>query len=60
MCYNINHNLGRSTDCFCHCKTNNSFLSQKKKIEQLKKELALLEEKTDDLREFINELETEK
>jgi hypothetical protein len=42
----------------CACREDNNFLSKKKKIESLKQYLTKLEEKSDDIKEYIKELET--
>ncbi len=54
------HNLNNPAKCLCHCNSNETFLSRKKRLEALKQNLAELEAKADDLREFIKELETAK
>jgi hypothetical protein len=42
----------------CHCHEGMGLLSKKKKIESLKKILSGLEEKSEDIREYIRELES--
>lgn len=44
----------------CSCKMKTNFLSKKKRTEALKQLLAELQERADDVREYIKELEASK
>lgn len=48
---------GHGAGCGCSCNHQGVFLSKKKKVEALKKHLSLLEERAEDLREYIKEIE---
>lgn len=52
------HSINSPSNCLCHINTKGTFFSRKKRLEELKQNLAELEEKADDLKEFIKELET--
>lgn len=46
--------------CQCACNTGNKYLSKKGKVKMLKSVLQDLEEKAEDIREYITELSKEK
>ncbi len=48
---------GNKMGCGCSCGRQGAFLSKKKKVEALKKHLASLEERAEDIREYIKEIE---
>lgn len=62
MCNHVGFHGGADDKmrCVCSCGRQGSFLSKKKRMEALKKHLASLEERTEDLREYLKEIETGK
>ncbi len=44
-------------DCSCSCNMKSPYLSTKKRVEMLKNHLKEVEDKADDIKEYIKELE---
>jgi hypothetical protein len=56
MCRENSNAVSPSMLCNCPCKSQNKYLSKKKRIESLNQYLSALEEKVVDVKEYISEL----
>jgi uncharacterized protein Yka (UPF0111/DUF47 family) len=54
------HHMHGRQHCQCACHSKQTFLSKKKRIDMLQQQLKQLEERADDIREFIKELKAAK